>query len=441
MQAAWVAALTVSFMLSGNRMDASAQNAAETVQESNGEKVEDQKPQQPEEEQENTWENHGDSEEISEEIVEETAEENSQEITEEFLEETEIEVVAETETEAEVIAETKTEEVTEEIHDQDTEESEQELILEPEYQPEKDPNPLANNILQYLGEKELEQIRNIELPDPDWVAINGEKATCTSYARLQYGYTPEVQVGTIRYISQIAGSGLFDWNYWGSWGNQAGIECGTASISMAMSYIGVNLTPQQILDAHGGLTCFTGWGVVDLSPDVAGGVEQYVNGQGQYSPVIVHLPTYSQLGHYVVLIGKLSDSEYLVLDCAQKSTWVMTAGDSFYNSIDQVYQYYNPDAPVLDHTVVTDKPVMSTCVSLGLTAGSHCEVCGEVLTEQQVVPCNGHVWSDWVTRTEPTTQQQGEKVRFCQVCGTMDVRSIDCLPEEMVLEMPQIIWE
>lgn len=218
-----------------------------------------------------------------------------------FWKKPEIEIVAETETEAEVIAETKTEEVTEEIHDQDTEESEQELILEPEYQPEKDPNPLANNILQYLGEKELEQIRNIELPDPDWVAINGEKATCTSYARLQYGYTPEVQVGTIRYISQIAGSGLFDWNYWGSWGNQAGIECGTASISMAMSYIGVNLTPQQILDAYGGLTCFTGWGVVDLSPDVAGGVEQYINGQGQYSPVIVHLPTYSQLGHYVVL--------------------------------------------------------------------------------------------------------------------------------------------
>ena len=40
------------------------------------------------------------------------------------------------------------------------------------------------------------------------------------------------------------------------------------------------------------------------------------------------------------------DSEYLVLDCAQDSTWVMTVGDGFYNSIDQVYQYYNPDAPV-----------------------------------------------------------------------------------------------
>ena len=424
MQAACVAALTVSVMLSGDRMDVSAQNTAESVQESYTE--EEQEVQALNEEEKSAGEENTEPEVISEEMIEE----NDQDITENFPEG------------SETVTEIESEEVTEEILDQNEEmESEQELILEPEYQPEKDPSPLGNNILQYLGEKEREQIRNIEIPDPEWVAINGEKATCTSFARLQYGYTPEVQVGTIRYISQIAGSGLFDWNYWGSWGNQAGIECGTASISMAMSYIGVNLTPQQILDAHGGLTCFTGWGVADLSPDVAGGMEQYMNGQGQYSPLIVHLPTYSQLGHYVVLIGKVSDSEYLVLDCAQNSTWVMAVGDGFYNSIDQVYQYYNPDAPVLDHSVVTDKPVIATCTTMGLTAGEHCEVCGEVLTEQQVVPCNGHAWSDWVTRTEPTVQQQGEKVRVCQVCGITDVRSIDCLPAELEIEVPQAIWK
>ena len=424
MQAACVAALTVSVMLSGDRMDVSAQNTAESVQESYTE--EELEVQALNEEEKSAGEENTEPEVISEEMIEE----NDQDITENFPEG------------SEAVTEIESEEVTEEILDQNEEmESEQELILEPEYQPEKDPSPLGNNIWQYLGEKAHEQIRNIEIPDPEWVAVNGEKATCTSFARLQYGYTPEVQVGTIRYISQIAGSGLFDWNYWGSWGNQAGIECGTASISMAMSYIGVNLTPQQILDAHGGLTCFTGWGVADLSPDVAGGMEQYVNGQGQYSPLIVHLPTYSQLGHYVVLIGKVSDSEYLVLDCAQNSTWVMTVGDGFYNSIDQVYQYYNPDAPVLDHSVVTDKPVIATCTTMGLTAGEHCEVCGEVLTEQQVVPCNGHAWSDWVTRTEPTVQQQGEKVRVCQVCGITDVRSIDCLPAELEIEVPQAIWK
>ena len=424
MQAACVAALTVSVMLSGDRMDVSAQNTAESVQESYAE--EELELQALNEEEKSAGEENTEPEVISEEMIEE----NDQDITENFPEG------------SEAVTEIESEEVTEEILDQNEEmESEQELILEPEYQPEKDPSPLGNNIWQYLGEKAHEQIRNIEIPDPEWIAVNGEKATCTSFARLQYGYTPEVQVGTIRYISQIAGSGLFDWNYWGSWGNQAGIECGTASISMAMSYIGVNLTPQQILDAHGGLTCFTGWGVADLSPDVAGGMEQYMNGQGQYSPLIVHLPTYSQLGHYVVLIGKVSDSEYLVLDCAQNSTWVMAVGDGFYNSIDQVYQYYNPDAPVLDHSVVTDKPVIATCTTMGLTAGEHCEVCGEVLTEQQVVPCNGHAWSDWVTRTEPTVQQQGEKVRVCQVCGITDVRSIDCLPAELEIEVPQAIWK
>jgi len=320
-------------------------------------------------------------------------------------------------------------------------EAEEEIVFEPEYHPEQDPSPVVNGIQKSLENQDRSQIHTIDIPDTDWIPINGEKATCTSYAKIRYEYDPEVQVGTIRYISQLAGSGLFDWSYWGGWGNQAGIECGTASISMALSYVGVNLTPQQILDAHGGLTCFTGWGVVDLSPDVAGGVEQYINGRGQYSPVIVHLPTYSQLGHYVVLIGKVSDSEYLVLDCAQNSTWVMTVGDGFYNSIDQVYQYYNPNAEMLDHKEVKDSAVMATCTKMGLTAGSHCEVCGEVLAKQEVVPCNGHAWSDWIVNQKPTTERSGEKYRICNVCGQRDVRSMEQLPEELVLEIPDVVLE
>lgn len=340
--------------------------------------------------------------------------------------------------ETELLETEQPEEAAEEILvTEEASESEEELVLEPEYQPKKDPNPLVNQVQQSFEKKEKEQIHPLELPDPEWIAINGEKASCTSFARLQYGYTPEVQVGTIRYISQLSGSTLFDWSYWGGWGNQAGIECGTASISMALSYVGVNLTPQQILDAHGGLTSFTGWSVTDLSPDVAGGVEQYVNGRGQYSPVIVHLPTYSQLGHYVVLIGKVSDTEYLVLDCAQDTTWVMSVYSDFYNSIDQVYQYYNPDAPMLDHDIVHDKPVMATCTSMGLTSGEHCQVCGEVLNEQKYVPASGHVWSDWVTKEEPTTEKSGEKVRVCQVCGQEDTRKMEQLPQKLEIVMPE----
>ena len=39
-----------------------------------------------------------------------------------------------------------------------------------------------------------------------------------------------------------------------------------------------------------------------------------------------------------------------------------------------------------DHVVVKDKAVEPTYVKTGLTEGSHCSVCGEVLEAQKVVP-------------------------------------------------------
>ena len=42
------------------------------------------------------------------------------------------------------------------------------------------------------------------------------------------------------------------------------------------------------------------------------------------------------------------------------------------------------------HTVVTDSAVDAACTKTGLTEGSHCEVCGKVITEQQIIPALGH---------------------------------------------------
>ena len=36
----------------------------------------------------------------------------------------------------------------------------------------------------------------------------------------------------------------------------------------------------------------------------------------------------------------------------------------------------------------------ATCTETGLTAGSKCSVCGEVLTAQEVVPALGHDFKD-----------------------------------------------
>ncbi len=51
----------------------------------------------------------------------------------------------------------------------------------------------------------------------------------------------------------------------------------------------------------------------------------------------------------------------------------------------------------LGHTKVTDNAVAATCTETGLTAGSHCSVCNEVIVAQEVTAATGHTWDDGVT--------------------------------------------
>ena len=181
-------------------------------------------------------------------------------------------------------------------------------------------------------------------------------------ARIDYSYSSGVSCGTIRYITQRSGSGYFNYSYWGGWAGQAGIECGTASISMALSYIGINKTPKDILDAHNGETWFGySWdGVAYSNPSISTGINNFVNGNGKYSPVIVHFPkgTYSADGHYVILAGKESDSSFTVVDPARDSTWTLSTSNSWYSAIDQTFQYFNPNGIInYDNTPPTIEDV------------------------------------------------------------------------------------
>ena len=49
----------------------------------------------------------------------------------------------------------------------------------------------------------------------------------------------------------------------------------------------------------------------------------------------------------------------------------------------------------------------ATCEEPGLTEGSHCSVCGEVLTAQEVVPALGHDWDEGVVTKEATCSETG----------------------------------
>ena len=79
------------------------------------------------------------------------------------------------------------------------------------------------------------------------------------------------------------------------------------------------------------------------------------------------------------------------------------------------------------HTPETDVAVEATCESTGLTEGSHCSVCGEVLTAQEVVPAKGHSWDDGSVTTDPTCTKAGVMTYTCTVCGATRTESINAL--------------
>ncbi len=54
--------------------------------------------------------------------------------------------------------------------------------------------------------------------------------------------------------------------------------------------------------------------------------------------------------------------------------------DAFIAAMLQRYVYH-------EHTPVTDPAVAPTCTTTGLTEGSHCNVCGEVIIAQETIPC------------------------------------------------------
>ena len=79
------------------------------------------------------------------------------------------------------------------------------------------------------------------------------------------------------------------------------------------------------------------------------------------------------------------------------------------------------------HKAVTDAAVAATCSKTGLTAGSHCSVCGVVIKKQETVPATGHSW-DKGTVTKPATEEaEGVMTYKCSSCGETKTSAIPVL--------------
>ncbi|MBQ8208625.1 MAG: hypothetical protein IJZ89_07830 [Clostridia bacterium] len=71
-----------------------------------------------------------------------------------------------------------------------------------------------------------------------------------------------------------------------------------------------------------------------------------------------------------------------------------------------------------EHSIAKIPAVKATCTETGLTEGSCCTECNEVLKEQEIIPITEHVFSGWATTVEATCVTEGVRRRICLLCTT-----------------------
>ena len=73
----------------------------------------------------------------------------------------------------------------------------------------------------------------------------------------------------------------------------------------------------------------------------------------------------------------------------------------------------------LGHTEVIDEAKAPTCTETGLTEGSHCSVCNEVLKAQEEVPALGHTPEADSAKAPTCTETGLTEGSHCSVCGAV----------------------
>ncbi|MBE6960021.1 MAG: hypothetical protein E7448_04785, partial [Ruminococcaceae bacterium] len=88
----------------------------------------------------------------------------------------------------------------------------------------------------------------------------------------------------------------------------------------------------------------------------------------------------------------------------------------------------------LSHTEVVDEAVAPDCENTGLTAGSHCGVCGIVIVEQEEIPANDHFWNDGEITTAPGCESEGVKTYTCGTCGKTYTEAVAATGHTVVVD-------
>ena len=149
-----------------------------------------------------------------------------------------------------------------------------------------------------------------------------------------HAYRDGVSTGSIRRVSQQSELYANGWTYSNrDYTSIAGGECGAACSSMAVSYLGVDISPGEVCyKSDNGSAINTVWiSWSGITPKIGSSFTDYFNNYEndesyKFSPVIIHLRVYPGTNtHYVIVIGKNSDGTYKICDPVDAySSWDAT---------------------------------------------------------------------------------------------------------------------
>lgn len=145
-----------------------------------------------------------------------------------------------------------------------------------------------------------------------------------------------------------------------------------------------------------------------------------------YKEEITKVPTHTENGEKTFTCNNCGDTYKEVIEadgthkyiskvtkeptCTEKGvmTYTCACGDT-----------YTEEIQMVAHTETTLSAVAPTCTQTGLTAGTKCSVCGEILTAQTVIPAKGHT-EVTLSAVAPTCTQTGLTAGTkCSDCGTV----------------------
>jgi hypothetical protein len=94
--------------------------------------------------------------------------------------------------------------------------------------------------------------------------------------------------------------------------------------------------------------------------------------------------------------------------------------------------------PMKNHTAVDDPMIDATCKTTGLTKGSHCSVCGQVIVAQKNIAKKAHVYEKTVSKA--TVSRNGFVTVKCKNCGVVSSKTVVYHPKTVKISRTNFVY-